>query len=89
MSGYTWDGKPESDGILDPVDPDLPGRIDLRRLNPPESCPLGQAKRLLMDPSALRSFLEKNRPKMAYVATPRKHDLHQRLALLTRGYPPD
>eukprot|EP00760_Papus_ankaliazontas_P021656 PhM_4_TR18715/c1_g4_i2/m.62386 len=63
----------ESEGILDPVDPALVGKIDLRFIDAPATCPLGRAKRLLHDPAALHEFLLENKPPLSFAPSSRKH----------------
>jgi hypothetical protein len=73
MYPETATAPPRTDGVLDPVDPFIVGKIDLRSLNPPPSCPLGVAKRLLHDPGALEEFMLEKKPPLIFVPSSRQH----------------
>eukprot|EP00760_Papus_ankaliazontas_P026932 PhM_4_TR3088/c0_g3_i2/m.53736 len=63
-----------SDGILDPVDPDLPARVDLARfLDFPDTSPLGRAARLVASPDSMRSFQYESLAPMKFVPSSLVH----------------
>jgi hypothetical protein len=69
----TFEGScPTAEGELDEIPEGLPGRIDLRKLEVNPNSPIGRAKRLLMDPAALREFLCEEKAKLNFLPSNRK-----------------